>query len=627
MVSRVLAAILTLSVLTGLNAPNLRAQELDPAKLTAIKRATVLVKVSNGLTGGTGSGFLVKVENRFTGYIVTNNHVIDLRHGSKDPRKPDDPRTEVIEVVFNSGAGDEFTRPATVVAADPGRDLAVLKVKSNKPLPTAMDIAHPPRVMETMPVLVCGFPFGEFLSTNRRNPAITIGKATISSVRTDTHGDPVYIQLDGAVNPGNSGGPIVTTDGRLVGVAVMTIRGAGIGLAIPHQEVTRLLTGRLGTPTMYLTPTDSTHQLLKLDVPLLDPFQSIASVRVYYQVMPSGSKTPTRDSNGQWVRLDQGIPVQMSVREGWVNTSIRLPRDQRPTLWLQFEYTTKDNVTYLQGINEYTLPPFKPAATTRDGVYLTSNRNTGTASLGSGGSDATKLRDIHTRPAQYVGTRLTVEALISGEVQRKDRQPELTVHFDEQTKATNLRFVMPESLAKQVEAAFGSDRTLTRVNLVGTLFAPHPGQLLCSLEIEEIRLFGESDEETASLKPIAEAAANQAPPKVAGPEASPTANPETDAAPTPAPEESVATEESNAPPLATLIALGGAILVGVIGLVVLLVKKNGRKRVVPFAPVMAHAQPVPLQPAPQTQTPLPGAVGEGSSAPIRREEAAKRVRF
>lgn len=52
MVSRVLAAILTLSVLTGLTAPKLGAQELDPAKLTSIKRATVLVKVSNGLTGG-----------------------------------------------------------------------------------------------------------------------------------------------------------------------------------------------------------------------------------------------------------------------------------------------------------------------------------------------------------------------------------------------------------------------------------------------------------------------------------------------------------------------------------------------------------------------------------------------
>ena len=56
----------------------------------------------------------------------------------------------------------------------------------------------------------------------------------MSSLRNDSDGELSVVQIDGNLNPGNSGGPIVDTKGRLVGVAVATIRdGQGIGLVIP----------------------------------------------------------------------------------------------------------------------------------------------------------------------------------------------------------------------------------------------------------------------------------------------------------------------------------------------------------------------------------------------------------
>ena len=97
-----------------------------------------------------------------------------------------------------------------------------------------------------MPVYIFGFPFGEMLATSKANPAVTIGKGTISSLREDDAGDTAVIQIDGDVNPGNSGGPVVDARGRLVGVTVAKVKGTNIGLAIPPVEFARMLGGRLG---------------------------------------------------------------------------------------------------------------------------------------------------------------------------------------------------------------------------------------------------------------------------------------------------------------------------------------------------------------------------------------------
>ena len=95
--------------------------------------------------------------------------------------------------------------------------------------PSGVNTTDRAPLAETMPVYIFGFPFGEMLATSKANPAVTIGKGTISSLREDDAGDAAVIQIDGDVNPGNSGGPVVDARGRLVGVTVAKVKGRTSG--------------------------------------------------------------------------------------------------------------------------------------------------------------------------------------------------------------------------------------------------------------------------------------------------------------------------------------------------------------------------------------------------------------
>ena len=598
------AAIVALVLLAGPAA----AQQLPPDKLEEIKRATVLVKVTNGELGGTGSGFVVRVVDRFTGYVVTNNHVIDFNHGKKEYRKPGELREEYVEVVFNSGAADELTCKAEVVAADPDRDLGVLKVRSPHPIPKPLDLSNPPKLVETLPVITCGFPFGEHLSTNARNPAITIGRATISSIRTNNIGDPQYVQLDGSLNPGNSGGPAVTTDGRLVGVVAMGILGSGIGLAIPHQQVSLTLAGRLGSPTLFAAPVDADTVELKIDVPLVDPFRNIARVRAYYRTVESGARPPQLDKSGRWARIPGGTPVELAVKDGWAQTAVRLPRDGKPSLWVQFEYADRRGGTFLLGTTEHTMPAFGVKDGPSNGAYLTANRVAAGTGLGAKTGTVT-LKDVNTHPDQFVGTRVTFDGAVSGAVKRDGPLPELAVMFDKKTKVANLRFTAPASLADQVEKTVGKDAPPVPARVVGTVFAPDGADPRCVVEIQEVRLLGEDGTETASLKPLATATGAAAPTQKAE-------------SPAPASGQSPAAAEPTGPapagdfPMMPLAIAGGVTLMLLGAGAGVLLARRGRAPT-PL-PVARHV------PAPPADTPPPGAASPHDSG---KRETARRVRF
>src|SRR5205085_9900747 len=111
------------------------------------------------------------------------------------------------------------------------------KVAGVANLPHPVELSQAANLKETLPVTVFGFPFGEALAIEAGNPSITVSKGSVSSVRRNHRDEVVAVQIDGALNPGNSGGPVVDAEGRLVGIAVATIRGANIGLAIPAGEL------------------------------------------------------------------------------------------------------------------------------------------------------------------------------------------------------------------------------------------------------------------------------------------------------------------------------------------------------------------------------------------------------
>lgn len=174
------------------------------------------------LIGSSGAGWLYDDE----GHIVTNAHVV---RGSRR-----------VSVEFSDGV----VSSATIVGTDVYTDIAVLRVEraSNELFPAVRSTARLPRVGER--AFAFGSPFGFKFSMSE---GIVSGLGRQAPGSSIPGGYTNYIQTDAAVNPGNSGGPLVNTDGHVMGmnVAIATSRtlggspddasgdSAGISFAIP----------------------------------------------------------------------------------------------------------------------------------------------------------------------------------------------------------------------------------------------------------------------------------------------------------------------------------------------------------------------------------------------------------
>ncbi|MBK1721695.1 DegQ family serine endoprotease [Thiocystis violacea] len=167
------------------------------------------------LVEGQGSGFLVDPQ----GFVVTNNHVID---GASQ-----------VTVVLNDGAEHQ----ARVVGRDDKSDLALLKIETSQPLPY-VELGDSSKARVGDWVLAVGNPFGLGGSVNA---------GIISARGRDIHAGPYddYLQIDAAINRGNSGGPLFDTTGHVIGVntAIYSPTGGnvGIGFAIPAETVRQVV--------------------------------------------------------------------------------------------------------------------------------------------------------------------------------------------------------------------------------------------------------------------------------------------------------------------------------------------------------------------------------------------------
>ncbi len=264
-----------------------------------LKDATVYVKTKIGPLEMSGSGFVIETTGN-TALIATNQHVIakpkELRPGSYIPglRGRDQlaltamqtalARAEPeVTIVFNSGSPNEQAIQSEILGGIEEPDLAIVKVTGIKTAPKPIAFRNIGEPIETMGLYILGFPFGDALSTNKGNPAITIGKGSVSSVRKDAAGKLAVVQIDGALNPGNSGGPIVDMKGNLVGIAVQTIQGSSIGLAIPPAELEGVLEGRIGNPVIQVSAsTNGAAPAYEIVIPVVDPMKKLKSVSVRY---------------------------------------------------------------------------------------------------------------------------------------------------------------------------------------------------------------------------------------------------------------------------------------------------------------------------------------------------------
>lgn len=160
-----------------------------------------------------GSGFIV----HSNGYVLSNAHVVE---GAKK-----------LQVVLFNGT----THDATVVEIDDYKDLALLKISATGLTSAALGDSSRIEVMDS--VMAIGYPLGAALGTE-----VSAYEGKVNAIR-EAERIPL-LQIDAAVNPGNSGGPLVNERGEVIGIITAKVRtevAERIGFAVPMKTAWHLL--------------------------------------------------------------------------------------------------------------------------------------------------------------------------------------------------------------------------------------------------------------------------------------------------------------------------------------------------------------------------------------------------
>lgn len=211
---------------------------------------------STSTATASGSGIIISED----GYILTNNHVVDTSSSNSSYSYYELSEATSVKVKLYN---DDTTYDATIVGKDSKTDLAVLKIDA-KDL-TAAEFADSSQVKIGEFVMAVGNPLG-------LGSSITCG--VISAVDREVSSDGTTykcIQTDTAINSGNSGGALVNSEGKVVGVNTLKLSGTGvegIGFAIPINstvEITKDLIeyNKVLRPYIGLTTIDLTEEVAK----------------------------------------------------------------------------------------------------------------------------------------------------------------------------------------------------------------------------------------------------------------------------------------------------------------------------------------------------------------------------
>ena len=185
-----------------------------------------------------GSGFIISDD----GLVVTNQHVVG-----------NNPTAIMISTMEGS------TYEAELIGSDELTDIALLKIQSDAPFPF-IEFSNSDSVRVGEWAIALGNPFGLF---EDGQPTVTVG--VVSAMNRDFRPDPsnprVYmdmIQTDASINMGNSGGPLLNSEGEIIGINTFIFTGGtgsgfvGLGFAIPSNRIDRIISQLLTSGSVVL---------------------------------------------------------------------------------------------------------------------------------------------------------------------------------------------------------------------------------------------------------------------------------------------------------------------------------------------------------------------------------------
>ncbi len=219
------------------------------------KAATAFVELDGGKASATATCISAK------GLFVTNQHVVK-----------DLPTNGTVKLLLDPNGEKPRVLEAKLLRADAQSDLAVLQAQGNRDDFVFLNLGDDSRLFETMSVTSYGYPFGKILaSKGAQYPDISVNIGRITALRK-REGKLDRIQLDAALNPGNSGGPVCNEAGEIVGVVNSGLMATGVNFAIPVRELRVMLAKPLVKFEPPVVATARLHAENEFQV-VIEPFQ------------------------------------------------------------------------------------------------------------------------------------------------------------------------------------------------------------------------------------------------------------------------------------------------------------------------------------------------------------------
>ncbi len=260
---------------------------------------------------GIGTGFIVDK----TGLIVTNAHVVSDTESDYSVVLKDGTTYEVIDIDL-----------------DEGSDLAIIEI-AGKDLPT-LQLGDSGKLKVGQTAIAIGNALGKFSNT------VTVGvvsgvarELTASGAFGEAKNYENVIQTDAALNPGNSGGPLLNTAGQVIGINVATTRGAdNIGFAIPVNVLKPILEGFLKEGRIIRPYFGVSYTIISKEIAVLRDFPEGAYVSRVFEATPAEEAGIQRGDvitkfDGALVNSDNSLSNLIRQKKVGDSVEIELNRD------------------------------------------------------------------------------------------------------------------------------------------------------------------------------------------------------------------------------------------------------------------------------------------------------------